>query len=108
MPSISQELATAAFRFGHTLIRNSFPRMSSEYGKYAAPVELEKNFNNASSVYDEAGGHVESILMGLLGAAGQVNISRTLKLVAGIKAWTTIVTLPTPYGTISSKSLVDR
>ncbi|KAH7729318.1 Protein C46A5.4 [Aphelenchoides avenae] len=63
--SISQELATAAFRFGHTLIRNSFPRMSSEYGKYAAPVELEKNFNNASSVYDEAGGHVESILMAI-------------------------------------------
>ncbi|KAI1708148.1 heme peroxidase domain-containing protein [Ditylenchus destructor] len=68
---ISQELATAAFRFGHTLIRNVFPRMDSSYKQTkATPMELELSFNNVSSLYDEHSGHMESILMGLLGAPG--------------------------------------
>uniref|UniRef100_A0A915DDW9 Peroxidasin n=1 Tax=Ditylenchus dipsaci TaxID=166011 RepID=A0A915DDW9_9BILA len=67
---VSQELATAAFRFGHTLIRNVFPRMNSAYNQSTVPVDLEVNFNNVSSFYDENSGHMESILMGLLGAPG--------------------------------------
>ena len=68
--SISQEVSAAAFRFGHTLIRNHFPRLNSNYKKTAAPIDLSISFNNASIMYDEAGGHLESVLMGLLGAAG--------------------------------------
>uniref|UniRef100_A0A7E4VCM2 Chorion peroxidase n=1 Tax=Panagrellus redivivus TaxID=6233 RepID=A0A7E4VCM2_PANRE len=68
--SISQEMSTAAFRFGHTLIRNHFPRLNSFYKKSSSPIDLKVTFNNASVLYDEAGGHLESMLMGLLGAAG--------------------------------------
>uniref|UniRef100_A0AC34GT79 Peroxidase n=1 Tax=Panagrolaimus sp. ES5 TaxID=591445 RepID=A0AC34GT79_9BILA len=68
--SISQEISTAAFRFGHTLIRNHFPRMDSSYKKTSAPIDLKVSFSNTSAIYDEAGGHLESMLMGLLGAAG--------------------------------------
>uniref|UniRef100_A0A914KR44 Peroxidase n=1 Tax=Meloidogyne incognita TaxID=6306 RepID=A0A914KR44_MELIC len=68
--SISQEFATAAMRFGHTLIRNVFPRMNSSYNHGWEGVKLETTFNNASPIYDENNGHMESILMGLLGSAG--------------------------------------
>lgn len=34
------------------------------------PVELLMNFNNATTLYDKSNGHMESILMGLLGAPG--------------------------------------
>ena len=68
--SISQEMSTAAFRFGHTLIRNHFPRMDASYKKSSSPIDLKISFSNTSAIYDEAGGHLESMLMGLLGAAG--------------------------------------
>lgn len=67
---ISQELATAAFRFGHTLIRDVFPRMDAHSNRSLAGVDLEFAFNNASSLYDERRGHMDTILMGLLGAPG--------------------------------------
>ncbi|KAK0399869.1 hypothetical protein QR680_003251 [Steinernema hermaphroditum] len=65
--AITQEISTAAFRFGHTLIRSVFPRMNSKFDKTTTPVDLKSSFNNASVMYDVAAGHMESILMGLLG-----------------------------------------
>lgn len=68
---INQELATAAFRFGHSLIRANFPRMNGNFNANAhKPIDLLINFNNATTLYDETNGHMESILMGLLGAPG--------------------------------------
>ncbi|VDD85521.1 unnamed protein product [Enterobius vermicularis] len=66
--TMSQEMATAAFRFGHTLIRNSYPRMDGRYWDQADPLQLKDSFNNASFYYNEKAGHMESVLYGLLGA----------------------------------------
>ncbi|KAI6191954.1 hypothetical protein M3Y97_00283900 [Aphelenchoides bicaudatus] len=66
-PQMSQEFSIAAFRFGHTLIRNVFPRLDENYTKIAPGIELRENFNNATSLYQAEYGHMEAILMGLLG-----------------------------------------
>ncbi|WKY05060.1 hypothetical protein Q1695_005794 [Nippostrongylus brasiliensis] len=67
-PAISQEMSTAAFRFGHTLIRAKFPRMDDSYRNMTEAIELKDHFSNPSPLYDVKGGHLESMLMGLLGS----------------------------------------
>ncbi|TMS38438.1 hypothetical protein L596_005166 [Steinernema carpocapsae] len=66
--AITQELSTSAFRFGHTLIRAIYPRKNSNYDDAAPPFDLKNSFGNVSLYYDVAGGHMESILIGLVGA----------------------------------------
>ncbi|KAI6232119.1 hypothetical protein M3Y95_00453300 [Aphelenchoides besseyi] len=69
-PQMSQEFSMAAFRYGHTLIRNVFPRLDRNYNSSAfPPVELRENFNNATALYQPQHGHMESVLMGLMGSA---------------------------------------
>lgn len=61
---MSQEFSIAAFRFGHTLIRNVFPRMDENFTKSGPGVELRENFNNATALYQPELGHMETIIMG--------------------------------------------
>lgn len=39
--TMTQEMATAAFRFGHSLIRNIFPRMNAEYQEETDGLDLK-------------------------------------------------------------------
>lgn len=77
---MSQEFSIAAFRFGHTLIRNVFPRLNENYTQIAPGIELRENFNNATPLYQPQFGHLESILMGLLGTPEYVGFKGTHSL----------------------------
>lgn len=66
--TISQEMSTSAFRFGHSLIRGVFTRMNDNFQNMTNHVNLTETFSNPSPVYDKNSGHMESILMGLIGA----------------------------------------
>ncbi|CAL2041089.1 unnamed protein product [Caenorhabditis brenneri] len=67
--TISQEMSTSAFRFGHSLIRGVFNRMNDNFQNMTNHVNLTETFSNPSPVYDKNSGHMESILMGLIGAS---------------------------------------
>nr|CDJ95346.1 Haem peroxidase domain containing protein [Haemonchus contortus] len=67
-PAISQEMSTAAFRFGHTLIRAKFPRLTDTYRNMSDDVELKDHFSDPSPLYERQNGHLESMLMGLIGS----------------------------------------
>ncbi|MCP9265490.1 Chorion peroxidase [Dirofilaria immitis] len=67
-PTMTQEMATAAFRFGHSLIRNIFPRMNAEFHEETDGLDLKASFNNETFYYSLETGHIESVIMGLLGS----------------------------------------
>ena len=66
--SVRHALATAAFRFGHTLIRNRFERLDNQYNSTAdGPLSIRASFFNNLPIVDTG---IEPIMYGLMGNNG--------------------------------------
>ncbi|XP_019641123.1 PREDICTED: peroxidasin homolog [Branchiostoma belcheri] len=65
-PTISNVFATAAYRFGHSLVESEFVRSTSGYNHNAhPPVQLTHSFFNPQHVYNNVRGGLDSIVRGL-------------------------------------------
>ncbi|XP_066268393.1 peroxidasin homolog [Branchiostoma lanceolatum] len=65
-PTISNVFATAAYRFGHSLVKSQFERSTSMYNLNAhSPVQLTHSFFNPQHVYNTVQGGPDSIVRGL-------------------------------------------
>ena len=61
-PSIINSFASAAFRFGHSLVPNQFSQMKSDFNEYGPSIPLQKAFFNSTSIYKNG---IEPTMMGL-------------------------------------------
>ena len=64
-PDIKQAFVTAAFRFGHTLVRNRFERVNSDFSRSReGPLTVQESFNNNRPILNSG---IEPIIQGLFG-----------------------------------------
>ena len=65
IPDIKQAFVTAAFRFGHTLVRNRFERVNSDFSRSReGPLTVQESFNNNHPILNSG---LEPIVQGLFG-----------------------------------------
>ena len=66
---VRQGFATAAFRFGHTLVRNQFERVNSDFAPSEdGPLSVQASFNNNRPINSEG---IEPIMQGLFSKNGE-------------------------------------
>ncbi|XP_078681743.1 myeloperoxidase-like [Branchiostoma floridae x Branchiostoma belcheri] len=70
-PTISNVFATAAYRFGHSLVQNLLLRFTPDNQDSRCPIQLGMAFFNPSHVFDNDQGGPDSILRGLTAQAQQ-------------------------------------
>ena len=71
-PSIFNSFATAAYRFGHSMIQGII-QMYTEAGVFQEEYPLNENFFNLEKYHADSGLGMEKILMGLVTQAAQTN-----------------------------------
>ena len=71
-PSIFNSFATAAYRFGHSMIQGII-QMYTEAGVFQEEYPLSENFFNLEKYHADSGLGMEKILMGLVTQAAQTN-----------------------------------
>ncbi len=62
-PTVSNAFASAAFRFGHSLVKNTLSRCNKEFREVPYFVRLHKELNNPSNLHNF--GSVDRIMLGL-------------------------------------------
>ena len=65
---VSNEFTTAVFRFGHTLIRNNFPRLNPNFQRVARPLSLREAFDNNNEIFQFG---IERLMYGLIGGEAE-------------------------------------
>ena len=62
-PTVSNAFGSAAFRFGHSLVKNSLSRCNKDFREVPFFIKLHKELNNPSNLHNF--GSVDRILLGL-------------------------------------------
>ena len=65
---VSNELTTAVFRFGHTLIRNNFLLLNNDFTRADRPLTLRASFENNTENFQFG---IERVMYGLIGSQSE-------------------------------------